>query len=93
MKYLAFILSLLRTPALADSSPGYNRMAIAAPDPSTPVQAALWFPTTEGGVETMIGEDFIFYGERAVQNAAPARGHYPLIVISNGSGGNMDSMA
>lgn len=61
------------------------------PDPGgeRPLQARLWYPTAASGpVTTVGGRDGIFPGIQVVENAPPASGSHPLVLLSHGFGGS-----
>ncbi|MCX8995593.1 hypothetical protein NOF55_00540 [Rhizobiaceae bacterium BDR2-2] len=84
--------ALLATSTLADPLPGYDRLDIEAPHRAAPVAASLWYPAGETTYRVPIGENAIFYGTPAYMGAAIREGRHPLVLLSHGSGGNMDNL-
>ncbi|MBW6390253.1 alpha/beta hydrolase family protein [Billgrantia antri] len=79
--------------ALAEPIAGYDRLDIAASHRSHLVEGSLWYPAGTTTYRSVIGSGPIFQGESAYVGAAIAEGRHPLILLSHGSGGNMDSLA
>jgi predicted dienelactone hydrolase len=48
----------------------------------------LWYPADKGGETVLVGDNPAFRGTAARQDAPPAEGRFPLILLSHGSGGN-----
>lgn len=53
----------------------------------------IFYPTEADGPAELQGDNQVFVGVPAIRDAAMARGSFPLIVISHGSGGNNTSQA
>lgn len=53
----------------------------------------IYYPTTETAKPQLIGANPVFTGIESQPDAPAASGHFPLIVISHGSGGNNASQA
>ncbi|KFK92312.1 MULTISPECIES: hypothetical protein [unclassified Serratia (in: enterobacteria)] len=53
----------------------------------------IYYPTSANGPQQMVGDRLVFAGINAQPDALPATGHFPLIVLSHGSGGNNSSQA
>lgn len=58
----------------------------------TAMKAAVWYPAGTPTYQATIGEGAIFVGTKAMVGAATTDGIFPLVVMSHGSGGNMDNM-
>lgn len=95
MKFLCFAVALctLSLPALADPIAGYDRLGIATSHRSNLVAGSIWYPVGTPTYRSMIGSGPVFLGRPAYVGAAIAEGRHPLILLSHGSGGNMDSLA
>lgn len=78
--------------AEADLS-GYDRFTVQASHRAKPIDASIWYPAKTQTYKTPIGDNAIFYGKSAYMGAAIAEGKRPLVIISHGSGGNMDGLA
>lgn len=93
MLRLTLALLLAATAAPAADLPGYMPLAVAADHRPMPMQGALWYPaSTTSAPEITIGADAVFVGTAALDAPAPAPGLHPLIVLSHGSGGNVDNL-
>ena len=92
MLRLSLALLLCATSAAAETLPGYMAVSFNAPHRAAPLQGALWYPAAGPGEPLTIGADAVFLGTPALALAAPAPGLYPLIVLSHGSGGNVDNL-
>ncbi|MCB8820753.1 alpha/beta hydrolase family protein [Microvirga rosea] len=80
------------SPALADSLAGYDRITVNAVHRSAPVAASVWYPLGKPTYRGLIGDNAVFKGTWASVGAAVAEGRHPLVVLSHGSGGNMDGL-
>lgn len=72
--------------------PGYDKMRIEAPHRGQSIDASIWYPAGRKTYKGLVGDNPVFRGTEALIGAAPADGRYPLIVLSHGSGGNMDTI-
>ncbi len=85
-------------PALAEQIvAGHDRLTVPAAHRAGSLAGSLWYPagpatkaTTEPG---LIGDDAVFVGSPALGRAPVAEGRHPLVLLSHGSGGNMDGLA
>lgn len=73
--------------------PGYDRFTLQSNHRTKPIEASIWYPAKTKTHKTLIGDNAIFYGKSVYTGAAIAEGKYPLVIISHGSGGNMDGLA
>lgn len=81
----------------AQTLPGHARMELQAPhrDGAT-VRASMWYPAAaSGGTVVNVGGNLLFHGREAQQGAdlSPSAERRPLVVVSHGSGGNMDALS
>ena len=58
-----------------------------------PVRTAVWYPAEAGGTVTRFAENPVFVGVDAVTDAVPVPGSYPIIALSHGMGGGIESVA
>lgn len=58
----------------------------------TPVRTAIWYPA-QGGTPERFAENPVFVGVDVVMQAAPAPGRHPVIALSHGLGGGIESIA
>ena len=57
------------------------------------LDTVIYYPTTEQGKSNLLGENAVFRGISVLPDATLANGHFPLIILSHGSGGNNTSLA
>ncbi|WP_261375751.1 alpha/beta hydrolase family protein [Yersinia frederiksenii] len=57
------------------------------------LDTVIYYPTSEQGKPSLLGKNAVFQGTSVLFNAALANGHFPLIILSHGSGGNNTSLA
>jgi predicted dienelactone hydrolase len=79
--------------AAADPIAGYDRLEVRAPHRATLVAASIWYPPGAVTYRAPIGDDALFEGTPAYMGPAVAKGRFPLILLSHGSGGNMDKLS
>lgn len=48
----------------------------------------IWYPAEPGGAAVTVGGNGVFYGSPAGRGAPHQSGHFPVIIISHGAGGN-----
>ncbi|MGL5389701.1 MAG: alpha/beta hydrolase family protein [Serratia sp. (in: enterobacteria)] len=58
-----------------------------------PLVSRIYYPTSAQGQPQQVGGRPVFAGTSALPDAPPATGHFPLLIISHGSGGNNSSQA
>lgn len=95
MKHLLFaagLLGSLVTGAEAETLSGYDRFDIKASHRSHLIQGSVWYPAGSRTYAVPIGDNPIFHGTKALIGPKIADGKFPLVVLSHGSGGNMDSL-
>ena len=83
----------LASVAAADPIAGYDRFEIAAPHRAAPVAASIWYPPGTPTYRGLIGDNAVFEGTSAYVGAAIAEEQFPLVLLSHGSGGNMDNLS
>jgi predicted dienelactone hydrolase len=94
MKYLIAALAIMMSvpAALAADRVGMTAHEVPAAHHDRPVKTLVFFPA-EGGTETVIGDNPVFYGTLVQEDAKPLPGRHPLILMSHGWGGNAARMA
>lgn len=78
--------------ALATDLPGYDRITVETAHHARPIEGAIWYPAASTTYKTEIGSNPVFKGVEAMQAPVPAEGPFPLVVVSHGSGGNIDNL-
>ncbi|WP_150525052.1 alpha/beta hydrolase family protein [Roseibium sediminis] len=76
----------------AEKFPGYDRFDIAAAHRAWPVQGAIWYPAANRSYVGVVGDNPVFEGTRVLMGPEVKAGKHPLVVLSHGSGGNMDGL-
>jgi predicted dienelactone hydrolase len=79
------------TAAFADPA-GYMVMSFDVPHHDTPIDGAVWYPTTSDTPAKTVNENGVFLGVDVKPDAAPKAGAHPVILLSHGLGGNYRSM-
>ncbi|WP_108644026.1 alpha/beta hydrolase family protein [Fuscovulum blasticum] len=85
-------LLLLSTAASAESLPGFDHLTIDAPHRPRPLQAAIWYPAASETYTVPLGANPAFAGTRVQVGPAIAAGAHPLVILSHGSGGNIENL-
>jgi len=94
VKYLFIALALLMpaTAAFAADPVGVTNLKIPTAHHDRPMKMSVMFPA-EGGTETVLGENPVFFGTTLSDHAESLPGKYPVILLSHGWGGNYTRMA
>ncbi|MTI05341.1 alpha/beta fold hydrolase [Roseibium denhamense] len=71
---------------------GYDRFDVKADHRSGLLAASVWYPAGTRTYVAPVGNGPVFQPTQALIGAGVRDGAYPLIVLSHGSGGNMDSL-
>ncbi|MBP0617999.1 alpha/beta hydrolase family protein [Jiella mangrovi] len=71
---------------------GYDRFDIRVDHRAVLVAGSIWYPATARTFTVPVGDNGVFEGTPALLGAAAAKGKHPLILLSHGSGGNMDGL-
>ncbi|WP_425104076.1 alpha/beta hydrolase family protein [Ancylobacter sp.] len=71
---------------------GFRRLSLVEM-PERPLEAAVWYPTSASGPQTLIGDNAALVGESVIVDAAPTPGRHRLVVLSHGFGGNLGNQA
>ncbi len=91
MKSLIALL-LLTTTAMADPLPGFDHLAVDAPHRPRPLEASIWYPAGSETYTVPIGNNPAFVGTMVQVGTAIAQGRHPLVILSHGSGGNIENL-
>lgn len=92
---LAFglLVNLLANPAHAGKDlAGYDRFDVDAAHRSRPIAASIWYPADTFIYRAPVNKSAIWQSTDAYIGAAVKPGKHPLILLSHGSGGNMDAI-
>jgi predicted dienelactone hydrolase len=87
---IAFL--LLSGTAMADPRPGFERLAVDAAHRARPLDAAIWYPAASETYRASVGANPVFSGTYVEMGAAVEPGPHPLVIISHGSGGNIENL-
>ncbi|MDR3518675.1 MAG: hypothetical protein P4M00_22995 [Azospirillaceae bacterium] len=86
---LILLASLATAPACAADAIGFRLLALPGTAEHRALDVALWYPAADSATPpTMLGDNAAFVGRAVVRDAPAAPGHWPLVVISHGLGGN-----
>ncbi len=91
MKALIALL-LLTTAAGAAPLPGFDRVTVTAPHRPSAMEARVWYPAASETYPSALGANPAFLGTRVQVGPIAAPGLHPLVIISHGSGGNIDGL-
>ena len=80
------------TMAQAEPLPGFDRIMVDAPHRPRVMEAAVWYPAGSQSYSVPLGANPVFAGTRVSFAPKLAEGRYPLIILSHGSGGNINGM-
>lgn len=91
--YAAALAAAMATPSFA-AEVGVRQISIAAAptDHGRDLHVSVWYPAEGGGEPVMVGANMVFRGAPAVPDATPAKGRFPLVVLSHGSGSRVQGM-
>lgn len=92
--YLTFALVCATvTSAAASDHVGTRSLAVPAPQRGgAGLDVTVWYPVAAGGVPVLVGDDRLFKGTAAWRDAPLAPGRFPVVLVSHGSGGNIESL-
>ncbi len=88
---LAFLLAAC--PAFSAETVGIRKISVVSPERDRSLAVTVWYPSAGDGEEVIAGENRIFEGSPALRNASIKRGHFPLVLMSHGSGSRVEGMA
>ena len=96
MKRLAAILVVsiaFNGAVTASDSPGFARITLDAAHHDSAIEGAVWYPAETGGERRLVGENAVFVGVPARENATLSEGRYPVVLLSHGLGGRFRTLA
>ena len=67
---------------------GFREITLPGGESGRTLHVGLWYPTDDGGPETLVGENPAFFGLSVAKDARPKSGFHPLVVLSHGYGGS-----
>jgi len=83
---------LSTTAAFAEPLPGFDHVTVDAPHRPRAIEASVWYPAASTTYTVPIGANPVFVGTTVQVGPALAKGTHPLVIISHGSGGNIDNL-
>jgi predicted dienelactone hydrolase len=92
LEFLSIVTLAYAAPVQASENVGVRQIAVAAPERGKDLSVTIWYPAEAGGEPTVVGDNRIFKGEPAFKDAAPAKGRFPLVLLSHGSGSRIEGM-
>lgn len=94
MTLLLGLFSLLSPTASASThNVGVRYLEVDVPGRSVPLKVTVWYPAYSGGRKILIGDSENFKGTEAWYEAPILDGHFPLILVSHGLGGNVAGLS
>lgn len=84
---------LLAIGANAGDLVGVRSLTMPVSSRDMPLKVTVWYPAKVGGTAAMVGEDRLFKGTAAWRDAPLAAGRFPLVLVSHGSGGNIEGLS
>jgi predicted dienelactone hydrolase len=81
------------SPALATEPVGVRKLSVVSPDHGRALAVTVWYPSKGDGAPVLVGDSRVFEGSPASKNASPESGHFPLVLLSHGSGSRAEGMA
>ncbi|WP_245515042.1 alpha/beta hydrolase family protein [Jiella endophytica] len=79
-------------PSRIEPLAGYDRFDVRAAHRGVLVAASIWYPASDRIYAAPVGGNAVFESTMALVGAAAAPGSHPLVLLSHGSGGNMDGL-
>ena len=89
---LTAALLLTSTAAMCQTLPGFDHLTVDAPHRPCATEASVWYPAASTTYTVPIGANPVFIGTMVQVGPAVATGTHPLVIISHGSGGNIDNL-
>ncbi len=79
---------------MANDRIGVRDMAVSSPERGNEITATLWYPASAESMPVLVGDNAVFKGAPAHQDAPVAKGPFPVILLSHGglrAAPNLDS--
>ena len=90
---LSIMTGLISTAALAEGPAGFTELSFEAPHHGRAVNGAIWYPAAGGGDAILYGDNPVFHGTPAMEDADLAAGSFPVVLMSHGLGGNIRTLS
>lgn len=71
---------------------GVRTFDVAAPERGRDIEVSVWYPATAGGEADPAGGNRVFKATPALRDAPVAKGRFPLVLLSHGSGSRVEGM-
>ncbi|TDW32878.1 hypothetical protein EV128_106222 [Rhizobium azibense] len=72
---------------------GLQDIRVFSHERGSALAVTIWYPSKGDGEPALVGESNIFEGSQASKNASIEVGHFPLVLLSHGSGSRVEGMA
>ena len=79
--------------AHAESVPGMKQFLVDGEHQQSVISAAMWYPTPQKDKISRYAENPVFNGVAVIVDAERAAGRFPVILLSHGMGGGLQSVA
>ena len=93
---LAFIVVVTGTlPAVSEGTAdavGVRMFGVPSPAREADLGVTVWYPAATGGERVVVGNNRLFRGTAGMRDAPFLAGRYPLVLISHGSGGSINTL-
>lgn len=94
MQSACLILALAGQAGAADGlDPGHERLQVTAAHRDGPLTASVWYPAGGKTYRGLVGDNPVFVGNPVNMGAPYPAGKHPLVLLSHGSGNNIDAMS
>ncbi len=91
---LSLLLAAVSTASAMESyQSGYKTIQVEARHHVAPFSGTVFYPAIDDGNLIVVGENPVFKGAEARQDASPAQGQFPVILLSHGLGGHTGTLA
>jgi predicted dienelactone hydrolase len=90
---LAAVPAVISAARAAPPDIGVRAIDVPAPERGAkPLNVTVWYPAATGGETVLVGDDRLFQGTPARREAPFAAGRFPLVLVSHGSGGSIETL-
>lgn len=91
--FSALLLASTAIPSAHATEVGVRTITVFAPERGRDIEVTVWYPATGGGTPGLVGDNRLFKGAPALRDAPIAKGDFPLVLFSHGSGGRIEGMS